>query len=211
VQEDVTVIGVAKDFNYRSFHTPTLPSYFKLSPNTPLVTVNLDDVSANRTIDKLKESWAKFSPEEAFNLNYLKDVVEGQYQEDEAYKNAIQMLSIIALILASLGIFGVSSFATKKREKEFGIRKTLGAGSIELFTKNLFSYITIVVIGFCLCLLPSYYVIENWLQSYAYHIDVNYMNYGIALFSICLIIALVTLKSAYKLSHIDPIKVLRNE
>ncbi len=211
VQVNMTVIGVVKDFNYRSLHTPTLPSYFILTPNAPLITLNLDSKSSVKIIESMKKSWAKFSPEEAFNINYLKDVVNSQYEEDKSYKNAIQMLSIIALLLASFGIFGVSSFAAKRREKEFGIKKTLGAKPYQLFTNNIMGYLSIVIIGFILSIVPSFLIIENWLETYAYHININYLNYGIALISVCLIIALVTFKSAYKLSHIDPIKVLRNE
>ncbi len=154
VVEEKTVIGVVNDFNYRTLHSQLLPHYYLLGPNNPVISINFDDINNLKTLADVERVWKEFTPTEAFNLTYLRNHFLEQYKADIALGNSIEVLSIVMIILASMGIFGVSAFTSQRKVKAISIRKILGASPSGLFFLQMRFYLYLILIGFVASILP---------------------------------------------------------
>lgn len=211
VVEEKTVIGVVNDFNYRTLHSQLLPHYYLMGPNNPVISINFEDINNSKTLADVERVWKKFTPTEAFNLTYLRNHFLEQYKADIALGNSIEVLSIVMIILASMGIFGVSAFTSQRRVKAISIRKILGASPSGLFLLQMRFYLYLILIGFAASILPVYWWISQWLDGYAYRIQMSSINFALALISITLIVTIVAGYHTIKVALLNPINTLKNE
>ena len=211
VVEEKKIIGVIEDFNYRSFHSQIMPHYYMLAPNGPVITINFNDINNEQTHAQIQSLWPEYSPNEAYNFTYMEKHFESQYHSDIAQRNAIFILAGVVLLLASLGIFGISSFVANRSTKSVSIRKVLGARISELYIQQAKKYVFICLISFCLCLLPVYFIVSNWLQGYAYRIEVNPFYFLSGLLTVILIIIAVVTVNILRVTSLNPINTLKDE
>ncbi|MCE7995006.1 MAG: hypothetical protein HEP71_23715 [Roseivirga sp.] len=211
VVEEKRVIGIVKDFNYRTLHSALMPHYYILAPNGPVVTVNFNDINNQRAHEQIRSLWDEFSPVEAFNFTFMNEHYKGQYQSDLAQRNAIYILALVILILASMGIFGISSFISQKATKDLSIRKVLGAEVSTLYLYQAKQYLIVAAISFVLCLAPVYFVITNWLDGYAYRIDITPANFLIGFLMVLTIVVIVVSNNILKVALLNPINTLKDE
>ncbi|MEO9484551.1 MAG: ABC transporter permease [Ekhidna sp.] len=211
IVEEKTIIGVVEDFNYRTFHSQIMPHYYMLAPNGPVITINFADIHNQQVHEQIQTLWPSYSPNEAYNFTYMENHYEKQYQSDLAQRNAIFILAGVVLLLASLGIFGISSFVAKKATKAVSIRKVLGARVSELYIQQAKQYVIISVISFLLCMVPVYLIAFNWLQGYAYRIVINPMYFVTGLAIVILIIVAVVTGNILKIATLNPVNTLKDE
>ena len=141
----------------------------------------------------------------------MEDHFKKQYETDIAQRNAIFILAGVVLLLASLGIFGISSFVAKKATKAVSIRKVLGAKVSDLYLQQAKQYLLISAISFLLCLVPVYFVINQWLEGYAYRIDINPWYFLIGFVAVILIIIAVVTGNILKIATLNPVNTLKDE
>lgn len=205
------IIGVVSDFNYRTLHTPLRPHYYFLAPNGPNVTVNFEDINNSQTIERIEAIWDEFSPAEAFNFTYMDSHFRGQYESDLAQRNAIYVLAGIILLLASMGIFGISAYIAQKSTKALSIRKVLGAKVRALYLYQARQYIIICLVSFLISLAPVYFLVSAWLESYAYRIHIAPANFGIGFLIVLGIVVLVITGNIMKIALLNPVNTLKDE
>ncbi len=208
------IIGVTSDFNYESLHQPIRPLVFHLYKNQEFgrfVSVRIKPGNYQSTISSLQDVWEKYAGNEAFDYNFLDRNLAHLYIADQRTSKLAAVFSILAIFIASLGLLGLAAFVTEQRTKEIGIRKTLGATVPEIIVLLSKEFIKWVVIANIIAWPAAYFIMHNWLENFAYRININF---GIFILSgiIALLIALATVSShAVKAATANPVKSLRYE
>jgi len=206
------VIGVVKDFHQGSFHGKIEPLAINLSPKSPPRELSLRLTGENRSevLSYIKSFWNDYSifP---FEYYFLEDFIDNQYESDNRLFQIFTYSSILAIIIACMGLFGLVIFAINQRVKEIGIRKVLGA-SIRNITSSLTrSFIKWVIIANLFAWPLAYYFMQRWLQGFAYRTNLSpevFLGGGF----IALIIATLTISLLiFKAARANPVESLRHE
>ncbi|MCE7992530.1 MAG: FtsX-like permease family protein [Roseivirga sp.] len=209
--EEKTVVGIVKDFNFRSMHSPLLPAQFIWIPRGPIISVNFTPNSIESILADIEANWGRFSLEGDFNYTFMDDYFASQHDEDIQLKSTISFLSIVIVFLASLGIFGMSAFIGQRKQKEVAIRKVLGStgsGVFWLLTKN---YVITVFIALIVTIYPVYFLVNLWLDNFAYTARINYLNFGLGLVIVLGIVVLVSGINTLKVTIKNPVDTLSHE
>jgi putative ABC transport system permease protein len=207
------VIGVIKDYNHESLKENVSPYIFRLIPNTRNYYSIRYNQAANKThlINDIEKIWKKNFPAIPFEYFYLEDYYNEQYNDETIFGRIFFIFSILAILIACLGLFGLASYSSHQRTKEIGIRKVMGASSLlilNLFVReNLKLTILSIIIGLPIC----YYILDNWLLNFAQHITISWWLLTIPSF-LLILISLVTISSnSLKSANTNPIDSLKYE
>jgi putative ABC transport system permease protein len=206
------VIGVLKNFNFQPIHRkiePVIISTGSIRGGYTMIRLHPDQMA--ETIGFVQQTWTKFFPTIPFDYHFLDEDYDNLYRAEERMGTLLNYFSILAVLIACLGLFGLASFTTEQRTKEIGIRKVLGAstpGLIMLLGKD---FAKLVLIANIIAWPIAYYVMTNWLQDFAYRININWLIFLLTgVLSVC--IALVTVSfQASKAAMANPVKSLRYE
>ena len=206
------IIGVIKDFNFTSLHSQISPLIIYCDPNEIkqlLVRIKPGDVS--QTIKSLETEWNKIAPEFPFDYGFLDEQINKQYKSDIRVGNVINTFSLLALFIACLGMFGLASFTAEQRTKEVGIRKILGASVDSIVFTLIGDFLKWIVLANVIAWPIAWYVINKWLQNFAYRIDISWWMFLLA-GGVALLIAILTVSfQAIKAATANPVKSLRYE
>ncbi|MDO1445288.1 ABC transporter permease [Rhodocytophaga aerolata] len=210
-----TVIGVVKDFNFRSLHQRVEPLALRFAPKSEgalgrlALRIKADNIHS--TITALEKQWNQLSPQRPFLYSLMDESFNKQYQADLHFGRLFSVFSGLAILIACLGLFGLASFTAQQRTKEIGIRKVLGASGFSIVT--LLSKDFIKLIGFAVLIATpvSWYVMNQWLDDFAYRITINPGIFAVAGL-LAILIALLTVSwQAFKASRVNPVTSLKNE
>jgi putative ABC transport system permease protein len=211
---DLKIIGIVEDFNFSSLHNEIDPAIFHIRPGNWGYRYLLTRISSSIIPDTLKHleaSWKEIQPEKPFVYKFLSDVLEDHYRTEKRWEGIIQISSLLALGIACMGIFGLTSITINQRVKEIGIRKVLGAKFIQLVTLLAKDFVVLVGIANFIAWPIANFVLHKWLQNFAYRVDI-----GIWIFILCgvlsLLIALLTVSyQSIKAATANPVDSLRYE
>ncbi len=208
----VTVVGVIKDFHFTSLRNQIKPFAFVIRPGRVAnFTIKLSTDNIKTTLAQLQNTWKRFSSDRAFEYTFLDDTYAKLYQSENRFQKVFISLVILGIIIACLGLFGLSTFAAQQRVKEIGIRKVLGAsvGSIvRLLSKD---FLKLVAISLLVAVPVSWYYMNKWLEDFAYRINIQWWVFVIAAV-IALLVALITISfQAIKAAVANPVESLRSE
>jgi putative ABC transport system permease protein len=206
------VIGIVKNFNYRPIYYPVQPLVIYLSPGeTEFMAIKLSPTNMTTTINGVKKAWKELVPQYPFDFSFLDKDIESKYRGDELFTNIIEISSYLAIMIGCLGLFGLANYSTRKKTKEIGIRKVCGASINEIVILLLKEFILLVVISGIVATPISYFIMNKWLENFAYHINVGMFPLFIAVI-ISLVISISTVSYyAIKTATANPIKSLRYE
>jgi putative ABC transport system permease protein len=189
--EGSTIIGVLKNFHFRSPKDGHLPMLFYYNEPSDYFAVNVSSTDMQSTLASLQQTWSKVYPNSVFNYFFLNERYDQQYRADLQFGKILAAFAGLIVFIACLGLFGLSSYTITQRTKEIGIRKVLGAsvtGIIRLLTMDFAR--TVLVAAF-IAVPCAYFAMEEWLSSYAVRIDLNVWVFIIAIVAI-IFIAMVT-------------------
>ncbi|RYE33953.1 MAG: FtsX-like permease family protein, partial [Sphingobacteriaceae bacterium] len=209
------VIGVMKDYNFQSLHQEVEPISLSLGSGQtkPLqyIFVRVKSAGLNASFNHLKLQWHQIFPNTEFKGSWLNENTERQYKSEKRLSNIFVGSSVIAILISCIGLFAMAIITMVQRTKEVGIRKVLGssvAGIVVLLSKD---FIKLILIASVLAFPVAWYVMHNWLQSFAYRIEISWWIFGLATL-IALVIALATVSfQAVKAALANPVKSLRSE
>ncbi|MEL7003748.1 MAG: ABC transporter permease [Bacteroidota bacterium] len=214
-RKNAKIIGVVKDFHFGSLHNKIQPIVFSLhnerTASLNFLSLRISSSQASSTIEFIKDKWSELAPDRPLEYSFIEDEIYDLYQAEDKFHDVFSTFSVLAIIIACLGIFGLSAFTTRKRIKEIGIRKVLGA-SIPGLTLLLTRDVTkLVLISNIMAWPIAWYAMEQWLKDFAYKIDLNIWIFFAGMF-IALSIAFMTAGlQAVKTALTNPVKSLRNE
>ena len=205
------VIGIVEDFNYESMRQEIggLCMVLYNSPKIVSVKVNTSDMS--RTIHSITGVWDSFSPNQPIRYTFLDECFARMYEDVQRMGKIFSTFALLAIIIACLGLFALSSFIILQRTKEIGIRKVLGASISNVVFILSKDFLILVVVSMVIACPVAYYFMNMWLQDFAYRIDVSWWTFVLS-GGIALLIALLTVGfQAIKAAIANPAKSLRYE
>jgi putative ABC transport system permease protein len=208
------IIGVIKDFNYESLHYQVRPLILHLSPPSQaanVLTIRLSSDNMKETIGYIDETWKTFTGGEGMYSRFLDENIARLYESEEKTGIIATIFSILAIFIASLGVFGLAALVTEQRTKEIGIRKVLGASVTEIILILSKEFAVWVLIASIIACPVAYYFMNNWLQDFAFRINIGWWIFVLA-GSIALLIALATVSfQAVKAAVANPVESLKYE
>lgn len=208
---DYKVIGVVKNFHFESLHEPVGPVVFTLKPRKRCVLVRISEENFQETIQYLEEEWKEVTGNNVMSYQMIDDLYENLYKSETKFGETVLFFTILAIFLACLGLFGLTALSTTRRTKEIGIRKVLGANFMSLNIMLLRQYTRWVLIANIVAWPAAYFLMKEWLQNYAYKINLS-ISYFLAAGLITLIISLLTITYlAIRTSATNPVNSLRYE
>jgi putative ABC transport system permease protein len=210
----VDVAGVMKDFNYNSLHDVVHPFmlFYKGNANYfSYMTVSVSSTDYRSLFSKMEAVWQKDMPGVPFEYTFMNEEVQKQYEAETSLSNIINSFTIMAILISCLGLFGLAAFSAEQRRKEIGVRKVLGAsvsGLAGLLSKE---FVKLVGIAFVLATPLSWWIMNKWLEAFAYKVSISWWMFAIA-GVLSIIIALLTVSfQAIKAALMNPVKSLRSE
>ncbi|MBL6447085.1 ABC transporter permease [Fulvivirga sp. 29W222] len=208
-----TIVGVVKDFNYKSLHTKVEPLSIRYAPSNSLRHLSLK-VSAdemNTTISDIEQQWAHLVPQRPFIYSFLDDSFNKQYEADVRFGKIFTAFSGLAILIACLGLFGLTTYAAALKTKEIGIRKILGASLFSIVTLLSKDYIKLFIIAVLIGIPISWFVMNRWLDGFAYKMQMGPGVFFVAAF-ICIFIALSTISwQSIQSALRNPVDSLKDE
>jgi putative ABC transport system permease protein len=190
------VVGVLNDFHNSSLHNEIRPYMMRIRPAdwgwVPFLTVRIEPQNMQSTIKQIESVWKEFTNDQPFEYYFLDDDFASRYEQEKRSRIIFLGFSILAILVASLGLLGLTAFTTEQRTREIGIRKAMGASAVQVV--RLISRETIILIGIATLLAwpVSYYFTRNWLNDFAYRIDLGVAPFILS-FAFALLISLVTI------------------
>ncbi len=208
---DAPIIGVVRDFHFRSFHRQVAPAVIFIEPEIcrKLFVISISEEDWH-TLGILRKEWHKIAPSQPFRARFLEDDLKNQYKDENKWLLAVQFSAILALGLACLGSFGLTSFTVAQRTKEVGIRKVFGTSVPRLMTLLSFDFIKIVILATIIAGPIAYFLFKEWLQNFVYRIDLNVPIIAGAVLTFAFVMLTVSCKT-YKAATANPADTLRHE
>ena len=206
------VVGVLKDFNDRSLRNKLAP--LLIATNATMyrqASIKLSTTNIASTMQTIKKIWEQTFPNYVYEYHFLDDKIASFYKQENQLSQLYKIFAAIAIFLSCLGLYGLASFMAVQRIKEVGIRKVLGASAgsiVYLFSKE---FIILIAIAFAIATPIAWYFMRQWLQDYAYRINISWWLFA-AGGLVAIIIALATISfQAIKAARANPVKSLRTE
>jgi putative ABC transport system permease protein len=171
----VTIVGVWKDYHHESLHKPVNPIIFYHHHPHEYGYYSFQVNAEQRDfLATLQEVWKKHYPNDQFIYYFMDRFFDGQYKSDELLGRLLNIFSVISVVVASLGLFGMASLAMVKRTKEIGIRKVLGASVMNILFLLSKRYVILIAMSFILAFPLSYYLTQQWLNNFSYKISISW-------------------------------------
>ena len=219
--EQLTIIGVVQDFHYESLRTMIEPvalvvnaemlgsSVEKMALDAVSFRLTTSDMAA--TLRSIETIWKKTAPGRPFEYTFLSDEFDALYRTEQRIGQLFTGFAIVAVLIACLGLFGLSVFAAEQRTKEIGVRKVMGASVAGITTLLAKDFLKPVLISILIASPLAWYGMSRWLQEFAYKIDIEWWTFALSgLLAITIALATVGFQSV-KAALANPVKSLRSE
>ena len=205
------IVGVVKDFHTESFDYEIKPIVLALRPDQWMASIKIAPENAQQTVEYIESKWATIEPSHPLTYRFLDDKFGAVFKDQENFGRMFLYLTILAIIIAAMGLYGLASFTAEQRTKEIGIRKVLGASVPQLMQMLTKDFVKLVLIANIFAYPISLLLARNWLSQFTYQIDMPIMPFLLATV-IALVIAVLTVSyQAYAAAISDPIKALKYE
>jgi putative ABC transport system permease protein len=205
------IVGVVKDFHYRGLEYQIRPLAISGRTNRWFTTFKLSTADLNTTIDQLKGVWAKVEPEHPMRHSFLDADFQKQYIEQERLGTALFYATVLAILIALMGLFGLASYTAVRRTKEIGIRKVLGASVGELTSMLIRDFVRWVLIASIIAVPVGFLVSRRWLEDFAYQTEITALPFLLAICSALLIATITVSFQAIRTASGNPVESLRYE
>jgi putative ABC transport system permease protein len=215
VHHTVTIAGVVKNFHFESLHHEIKPfgfsvyNFFGNKYNYVIANLQTDDYPG--VLTDMKRSWNTINPDIPFVYSFLDQDFKKNYEKEQLTSRIVVYFTCIAILIACLGLFGLAAFSAEQRTREIGIRKVLGASGAGIVTLLSKDFIKLVFIALVIAFPIAWWVMNNWLNNFAYRIHISWWMFGLA-GTIAILIAMITVSyQSVKAAIANPATSLRSE
>jgi putative ABC transport system permease protein len=207
-----TIIGVVQDYHTEALHKAIDPQLIILRPTARnFYSVKIETANVANIIGAIRTKWHACFPADPFNYYFLDEAFDKQYKADKQFGAAFGIFACIAIVIACLGLLGLSAYSVLQRTKEIGIRKVFGASVKSIVHLLSRDYIGLVSIAFIAAVPIGWWIMQNWLQQFAYRMNISWFVFVVS-GAIALLIALFTISfQAIKAAMANPVKSLKTE
>ena len=214
-----TLVGIVKDFNLRSPESkipPMLFMHFKtikwMSFNMNAILVKVDSEDVDQTIANLEKFWKqRVDQDYPFEYDFVDKQFARSYENYIKQQKMFNILNVVVITIALFGLFALSSYTIERKYKEIAIRKVMGAETKTLLFILSKQYVYLAMIGFVLAVIPSYILMQKWLESFVYRIDISVFTYLFAFVLLLVLTLIVVLLKAYSATKINLLNYLKYE
>jgi putative ABC transport system permease protein len=206
-----TIIGVVKNFNFESLRKNVGPLSMRLGYNKWAAAFKVSAADVSNIIKTIEQKWKVMAPDMPFSYQFLDESFDNMYRAEQRVGKVALSFSLLAILIACLGLFGLAAYMAEQRTKEIGVRKVLGATVGSITTLLSRDFLKLVLIASVIAFPVAWWAMSKWLQDFAYRIHIGWWIFAAAAF-IALLIALLTVSSqAIKAALQNPVKSLRTE
>jgi putative ABC transport system permease protein len=206
-----TIVGVVKDFHFTSLQRRIEPVVLFNRPDWLGATVvRLKTSDLTGTLNAIEKEWKSLAPARPFNYSFLDDQYDALYRTEQRVSTLVTVFASVAIAIACLGLLGLASFTTMQRAKEISIRKALGATSQSIIFLLSKGYIRLMLVAFVIAVPISAYLLNQWLEAFAYRISLGPVYFGGAFLLLAGISFVTVGLQSYKASVENPVNNLRS-
>jgi putative ABC transport system permease protein len=214
--QDWVIVGVIQNYHHFGLKTRIEPLMLRYDTTTKNLLVKLDasatsSVGFESSIAQIKSEWTRIFPKSTFNYTFLDQKFEAQYKEDKAFGAAFQVFTVLAILIAAMGLFGLTSYTVVQRKKEIGIRKVNGATIPQVLTLLNRDFVKWVCVAFIIAVPISWYAMNHWLEGFAYRTTLSWWVFALAGITALLIALLTVSWQSFQAAIANPVDSLRNE
>lgn len=210
-QSEFTILGIVNDFNQQSLKELPGPIAFMKQPANIYYTIKVNMNGIDQLIPQIEKIWKSHYPENPFHYFFLNDFYDKQYIADQRFSGLFLISSILAIIIACLGLSGLSAYSITRRTKEIGIRKTNGSSILHVMVLLNKDFVKWVIIAVVIASPVAWFVLNDWLSNFAYRITLSWWIFGlsglIVLFVALMTVSIQSLNAASR----NPVEALRYE
>ncbi len=205
------IIGVIKNFNFNSLHEQVAPLVLTLQEDNGSMALRINSGNIAGLITQLKFKWKAIAPAQPFSYSFLDEEFNRQYNGEERSGKMSMVFSILAIFIACLGLFGLVTYAAEQRIKEIGIRKILGASISNIISLLSKDFLKLILIAVCIASPIAWWVMNSWLQDFAYRINISWWVFIAAGLLVLMIAFITAMFQTIKAAIANPAKSLRTE
>ncbi|HNJ29208.1 MAG TPA: ABC transporter permease [Ferruginibacter sp.] len=208
------IVGVVKDFHFEDLHLPITPYGYQLNSNLDnfnYMLVHTRGADMKALLSSIGAGWHRLNPNEPFEYNFLDEEFQKNYQAEDRLAGIVGYFTMIAILICCLGLFGLAAFSAEQRVKEIGVRKVLGAsvsGIVGLLSKD---FLKLVFVAIVIASPLAWYIMNKWLQDFAYRVDISWWVFVVAGIGAVLIAFITIGFQAIRAATVNPVKSLRTE
>ena len=208
----VRIVGVAKDFHFTSFHSEIKPFAFFINNDwQDNFTIKVGAAHLDKTIAAVQKTWSAYTSGRPFHYNFLDDTFARLYQSDQRFNTVILYLTVLAITIGCMGLFGLTAFMIERRAKEIGIRKVVGASVSSIVVLLSSDFVRLIAVSILIATPVAWYAMDSWLRNFAYRISIQWWIF-LAAGAAAILIALVTVSlQTIKAALTNPVKSLHSE
>ncbi len=209
------VIGIVKDFHFESLHETVKPSYMVLQREGAnpwfKIMVRIKGENQQQTIAAIQKLYENYNPGFPFTFNFLNEAYQKQYDTETRVAALSKYFAGLAILISCLGLFGLAAFTAQKRRKEIGVRKVIGASVMNITSMLSKDFLKLVFVSLLIAFPVAWWLMYNWLQSFAYRINITVSIFLIAGISVITITLITISFQSIKAALANPVKSLRTE
>ncbi|HEV3223736.1 MAG TPA: ABC transporter permease [Puia sp.] len=205
------VIGVVKNFHFRSFHEPISPLVMVLNNNNENIIVKTNTKDIAGLLNTMKKNWNDLKGEVPFSYTFLDDRFNNSYESEQKIGLILSIFAGVTIFVACLGLFGLATFTAEQRTKEIGIRKVLGATVTSIVSLLSKDFLKLVIIAFIIATPVAWYMMNKWLQDFAYKTNISGWIFLLAAALAVTITILTVSFRAIRAAVVNPVDSLRSE
>ncbi|WP_420578111.1 ABC transporter permease [Ekhidna sp.] len=206
------VIGVLKNIHNESLQEAMQPLCFVLQQyNHEYMMVKMGTNNIEETIDLVNDQWNKSFAGNPFEFFFLDSYFDSYYQAEKSFRDLFLTFTVLAILIGCLGLFGLSSYTAVQKTKEIGIRKVLGSSTPGIVRLMFKDFLILIGIANLIAWPVAWYFLKGWLENYPYHININFLFFGLAALLVLLIAFLTVSYHTFKTAQLNPAKTLKYE
>ncbi len=210
--KNVEIIGVVKDFHFKSLHHIVEPLLFYWSKNAfNTISIKIQSEHFYQTIELIEEDYKSICPNHPFTYRILNETYDELYQNENKLLESFEYLALLSILIACLGLFGLASFLLEQKTKEIGIRKVNGASTFSIIILLLKDFVKWILVAFVIACPIAYYFMDKWLENFAFHTELNLIIFLIAGILATAIGILTISFQAFIVANKNPIESLKYE
>ncbi len=205
------VIGVVDNYHQRSPKEVFIPMIFRYTPWGDFISLKLGTQDSKMALNEVEALWKESFPDAAFDYYFLNDKYNYQYHTDLVFSAVVVLFTLLSIIIAVLGLVGLSTFTIAQRTKEIGVRKVLGASILSLISLLSKEFLKLVIIAGLLAIPLSYFLVDLWLNNYTTRVEIGWWLYVLPIVAIFVIAMISVIGQTLKSTMANPTESLRNE
>jgi putative ABC transport system permease protein len=205
------VVGVFKDFHFEDLYTPMGNLQIRNEPDVAHICIRFYPGDIANAISSVEEVFKKHAPGYAFNYEFYDEWMQAKYAQEEKRAQSIRLLSIIAILLSCMGLFGMAQYAARRRIREIGIRKVNGAAEGQILWMLNLGFLKWILPGIVAGIPLGWYFMQKWLASFAYRTRLDWWIFGLAALMALLVAILTVSWQSWRVARRNPVEALRYE